>query len=742
MAPRCWSHPACTSAAGSPDPSLFCAACAVVPPDLWHDHSQRRRRHPGLAACDPAGRRGAAPAAARTARAASQASQGSGAGSYSEGDQALRTWAAPPPSYTERGAVRADDCAECDRNQDRGRLDWRCFFHAMNPWGGGSSSSSTTRPRPRVEVSPERRRPQPPRPGGRDGSRAAAAAAEAAAADASERARLLRESRNADIAGRAEAYRRSRATGRSEEDALLEVYGRNADGDDGSGDDSDDELRMLVGGMEREFQAAAAAPPNDMDTDDEEERNSAAGGGGGAPLHGTDDEEDDDDGNDDEGAAGGGGALRHRMDEDEEEGAAGGGGGGEAYQRGLRQANRECPTDEEDEDEVEAEFGGAPHAPPVFSNRPARRHDIDGMSAALLPAPSDVGHMDKRCPHCQAWLWPGELNKFGADKFARCCKHGAVPRPTYIAPPKEISDLIEKKSPLSEDFITNARKINQGVGFASTVVHNATLGGPMSDFRIQGQAAFRIGAASAANDTGAKFAQVLFTDGTEAAQINLMLARTHLSTEKHRQLLFIARTAIITVNPFYTIYKTALDREQARVDAGGAPVQDYRIVFPEQRNAVPQGAHAGAFNLNNVGGAAANSEVGAIWAVQGDGDNGARSVIVHLKNQGSLPEAFFCAATTASARSPHFVCPPLPPFWPFSLHLHRDGKWPDEAPAPTHHAPPRGASHVPAALPSRRAWLGAPKHSLQHACPAAARSTGAPVRDGPRVLQVPPLRAP
>jgi len=655
---RCWSHKDCEGDGGAQDPELFCAACAVVLPHLWRDTTGRKRRHPDLAPCDPAGRRrrGAALAAARGHR-PSQASQAN-AGSYREDDHALRrSRAAPRASIVVRVDERAEECYECERNQRNGHENWLCFFHRSEAGGGGGGSSSSTT-RGRVEISPGRRAGPPLRPGGRTGTRAAAAAAERARLDPAEIARVRREARNAETAGRLERYRHLRLT-MNENEAAMEVYGQGA-ADDSSDDSSDDELRQMVGDLERANQPPAAAPlyNNGMDTDEENEddEGGAAGGGGGAPRNNngmdTDEEENDE-----------GGAFLQDSDEEPEvdlpmnpEQAS--------MLRALRRANGETMSDDEDDDDFDGAAPGAAApdaAPAVFSNHVARRHDIDGIREAHLPEPSDVGHMDERCPHCRAWAWKGEKNKGGGDLWARCCKHGAVPRPEYSAPPDALRVLIEMESPDSLDFLCVARQLNMALSFASTVVHNATQPGPLSDFRIQGQAAFRIGAVSAADTNSAKFAQVLFTDASEAAQVNLMLSRTRLNdTAGHKRLLAVARSAVIDVNPFYGIYKNALDREKDRVARGEAPLADYRIVFPEDRTAtVPQGAHPGRYNGNDVGTAAASAEVGAIWAVNGDGDNGKRSVVVHLKDQRTptpLPHTgtHFLALSLFSA----FLCRP------------------------------------------------------------------------------------
>ena len=189
---RCWSHKDCEGDGGAQDPELFCAACAVVLPHLWRDTTGRKRRHPDLAPCDPAGRRrrGAALAAARGHR-PSQASQAN-AGSYREDDHALRrSQAAPRASIVVRVDERAEECYECERNQRNGHENWLCFSHRSEAGGGGGGSSSSTT-RGRVEISPGRRAGPPLRPGGWTGTRAAAAAAERARLDPAEIARVRR----------------------------------------------------------------------------------------------------------------------------------------------------------------------------------------------------------------------------------------------------------------------------------------------------------------------------------------------------------------------------------------------------------------------------------------------------------------------------------------------------------------------------------------------------------------------
>jgi len=118
----------------------------------------------------------------------------------------------------------------------------------------------------------------------------------------------------------------------------------------------------------------------------------------------------------------------------------------------------------------------------------------------------------------------------------------------------------------------------------------------------------KIDAIRARNDADAKYVQMLFTTADEMAQVQQAAQRTILLDDCYKELLLLVRRLICTHNPFYQIYMSINDQ-------GGAPGPDYRVVFTEDPESKPTGAHARQYNAPNGGGAQANSEVpgGAVF---------------------------------------------------------------------------------------------------------------------------------
>jgi len=103
----------------------------------------------------------------------------------------------------------------------------------------------------------------------------------------------------------------------------------------------------------------------------------------------------------------------------------------------------------------------------------------------------------------------------------------------------------------TELFKQTVRQLNLAVCFACPVVHNETLPGPHSDFRIQGAVSVKIGAIRARNDADAKYVQVLFTTADEMAQAQQTAQRTNLLDDRNKELLLLVRRLICTHSPFY-----------------------------------------------------------------------------------------------------------------------------------------------------------------------------------------------
>ena len=121
---------------------------------------------------------------------------------------------------------------------------------------------------------------------------------------------------------------------------------------------------------------------------------------------------------------------------------------------------------------------------------------------------------------------------------------------------------------------------------------------------------------------------MFFTSADEVTQANLAMTRANINNTPESKILFSKLLgAVRTVNPLFKLFKASY--EVFEQDANRT--KNFRLVFTHGRENRPPNQHARKFNLPQAGNPQQNAEVAGVFHLDGDSENGHRSIAVNYR---------------------------------------------------------------------------------------------------------------
>ena len=211
----------------------------------------------------------------------------------------------------------------------------------------------------------------------------------------------------------------------------------------------------------------------------------------------------------------------------------------------------------------------------------------------------NCGQLDKECMHCGARYWKNETTS--NNEYNRCCMKGSIKLPPLTEPTPTIKSLLWGTHNDSKMFISNSRKFNSALSFASIQMNEfdfATTSVPA--FRISGNVYHRLGPLHHQQIQQPAFIQLYFLDSTNAEDPEGNAQQHNFFNLSAPQLLLldILREDIRNNNAYYQTLLDLLTQHHLNLlnagDGGVLPVYTIRIDESRQNRQVAIG-HDGQY---------------------------------------------------------------------------------------------------------------------------------------------------
>ena len=272
-----------------------------------------------------------------------------------------------------------------------------------------------------------------------------------------------------------------------------------------------------------------------------------------------------------------------------------------------RQGRREAIRSTHDE------LLGDSHPDPQTINANSHVYVLASINRMSDWRPRDLGRMDVSCRSCNARHWLNEKIASSPQHtpiFESCCKKGDVVLPPLSMPPEVLQSLMSEDTAEARHFRTNIRKYNSALAFTSLKYtpdeRTAQLGPGFQCFQIHGVLYHMQGPLQPQVGQQPQYSQLFLYDPQYAASIRHQ-ARPELMQSTLEQL----PVMLHEINPFISIYKTALERLQHQENQG----EDVRIILnPQLRLVLEAGADRRRYNLPTAEEVAMIVPVGSEWA--------------------------------------------------------------------------------------------------------------------------------
>uniref|UniRef100_A0A914Q1I1 ATP-dependent DNA helicase n=1 Tax=Panagrolaimus davidi TaxID=227884 RepID=A0A914Q1I1_9BILA len=209
-------------------------------------------------------------------------------------------------------------------------------------------------------------------------------------------------------------------------------------------------------------------------------------------------------------------------------------------------------------------------------------------SSEIFPKEHYLGPMDKRCPHCKAFLFRDETSN-------KCCANGTVPVPKIPIEPFEYTALARHAA-----FWNNIRQLNALFRMVSVSVTSYMNDGV---YKFQGEPHYGVGDLIPLPGQPHQFVQIYSIDADEAVAARLQDAKRFQIKANEADLteiIALIEQMIRNNNPLVQEFATMKDKlkqyEEQCVATGETPRKLF-VVWEDPQNAGSGGTHPGRLNL-------------------------------------------------------------------------------------------------------------------------------------------------
>uniref|UniRef100_A0A914R1Q3 Ubiquitin-like protease family profile domain-containing protein n=1 Tax=Panagrolaimus davidi TaxID=227884 RepID=A0A914R1Q3_9BILA len=209
-------------------------------------------------------------------------------------------------------------------------------------------------------------------------------------------------------------------------------------------------------------------------------------------------------------------------------------------------------------------------------------------SSEIFPKEHYLGPMDKRCPHCKAFLFRDETSN-------KCCANGTVPVPKIPIEPFEYTALARHAA-----FWNNIRQLNALFRMVSVSVTTYMNDGV---YKLQGEPRYNVGDFIPLPGQPHQFVQIYSIDADEAVAARLQDAKRFQIKANEADLteiIALIEQMIRNNNPLvqeFATMKDKLKQYEEQCEATGETPRKLFVVWEDPQNAGSGGTHPGRLNL-------------------------------------------------------------------------------------------------------------------------------------------------